>query len=107
MKKINRICLLILDACGVGELPDAADFGDAGSNTIGNCAQSVGGLTMPNMGSLGLGNIIPIKGVPPVDRPKAYYGKMAERSTGKDSTMGQRSLPVGEFLAINRHQARK
>ncbi len=92
MKKFNRICLLILDACGVGELPDAAAYGDAGSNTIGNCALSVGGLTMPNMGSLGLGNIISIKGVPPADRPKAYYGKMAEQSAGKDSTMGHWEL---------------
>jgi len=92
MKKSGRICLLILDACGVGELPDAADYGDVGSNTIGNCTLSNGGLTMPNMGMLGLGNIIPIKGVPPVDRPKAYYGKMAERSAGKDSTMGHWEL---------------
>jgi len=92
MIKFNRICLLILDACGVGELPDAADYGDAGSNTIGNCALSVGGLTMPNMGSLGLGNIISIKGMPPVDRPIANYGKMAERSAGKDSTMGHWEL---------------
>jgi phosphopentomutase len=92
MKKFGRICLLILDACGVGELPDAADYGDVGSNTIGNCAFSVGGLKMPNLGLLGLGNIIPVKGVPPVDRPQAYYGKMAERSAGKDSTMGHWEL---------------
>ncbi len=84
--------MIILDSCGVGELPDAADYGDTGSNTIGNCAESVGGLAMPNMAELGLGNIILIKGVPPVDMPSAYYGKMAEQSVGKDSTIGHWEL---------------
>ncbi|MCD6161575.1 MAG: phosphopentomutase [candidate division Zixibacteria bacterium] len=92
MIKYKRICLIILDACGVGELPDAADYGDAGSNTIGNCAKAVGGLNMPNMADMGLGNIIPIEGVPPSDKPKACYGKMAEQSVGKDSTVGHWEL---------------
>ena len=83
---------MILDACGVGELPDAAEFGDAGSNTIGNCAKAVGGLKLPNLGRFGLGNIIDIKGVPPVKEPVAYYGKMAEVSAGKDSTIGHWEL---------------
>jgi phosphopentomutase len=92
MLKIERICLLVLDACGVGELPDAASYGDSGSNTLGNCAQFVGGLNMPHMAELGLGNIIPIKGVPPNSKPKAYFGKMAEQSSGKDSTIGHWEL---------------
>jgi len=92
MMKIERICLIILDACGVGELPDAANYGDVGSNTIGNCAESVGGLAMPNMAKFGLGNIIPVKGMPPADMPSAYYGKMAEQSVGKDSTIGHWEL---------------
>ena len=83
---------MILDACGVGELPDAARFGDEGSNTLGNCAKAVGGLHLPNSGRLGLGNIIDIKGVPPVEEPYAYFGKMAEISAGKDSTIGHWEL---------------
>jgi phosphopentomutase len=88
MIKFKRICLLILDACGVGELPDAAAYGDEGSNTLGNTAEYMGGLNMPNMAEMGLGNIIPIKGVPPAAKPNAFYGKMAEMSAGKDSTIG-------------------
>ena len=92
MEKFKRVCIIVLDACGVGELPDAADYGDAGSNTIGNCARAVGGLHMPNLGKLGLGNIIPIMGVPPAESPDAFFGKMAEKSAGKDSTMGHWEL---------------
>lgn len=79
---------MVLDSCGVGELPDAASYGDAGSNTIANTAMAVGGLNMPNMQKLGLGNIIRINGIPAAETPSAYYGKMAEQSQGKDSTMG-------------------
>ncbi len=84
----NRIILLILDACGVGELPDAGDYGDLGAATIPNVAASVGGLKMPNCGRLGLGNIIPVKGVPAAESPLGSYGRMAEKSAGKDSTSG-------------------
>ena len=72
----------------MGELPDAADYGDVGSNTFGHTAEAVGGLDLPNLQSLGLGNIIPIQGVPPVDSPRGFYGKMAELSPGKDTTTG-------------------
>ena len=88
MTKFKRICLLVLDSCGVGELPDADAYGDVGSNTFANTAKAVGGLKMPNMQKLGLGNIISIDGVPAAEKPQAYYGKMAEQSAGKDSTMG-------------------
>jgi phosphopentomutase len=73
---------------GVGELPDAAEYGDEGSNTLANTAQAVGGLSLPHMQQLGLGNIIAIEGVPPCDEPLAAYGRMAEASAGKDTTTG-------------------
>ncbi|HBC45522.1 MAG TPA: phosphopentomutase, partial [candidate division Zixibacteria bacterium] len=72
----------------MGELPDAADYGDKGSNTIGNVARMLGGLNMPNLQKMGLGNIIDIEGVPPAANPMMSYGKMAQGSAGKDSTVG-------------------
>lgn len=80
--------MFVLDSVGVGELPDAGDYGDSGSNTLGNISRAVGGLNMPNLGRLGLGNIIHIEGVPPADNPAASYGRMAEKSAGKDTTTG-------------------
>ncbi len=88
MSDMNRVILIVLDSCGVGELPDASDWGDSGSNTIGNTALAVGGLNLPNLGKLGLGNIIEIKGIPPQERPGGSYGKMGQLSAGKDSTTG-------------------
>jgi phosphopentomutase len=85
---INRVIIIVLDSVGVGELPDAADYGDAGSNTIAHIASTVGGLSLPNFGLLGLGNITSIDGVPPAINPVGCYGKMAELSVGKDSTTG-------------------
>ncbi|MBN2464972.1 phosphopentomutase, partial [candidate division WOR-3 bacterium] len=80
--------VLLLDGVGCGELPDAAKYGDEGSNTLANLAKAVGGLDLPNLARLGLGNVIPILGVPPQEEPQACFGKMAERSAGKDSTSG-------------------
>jgi phosphopentomutase len=85
---MSRVIILLLDGVGCGELPDAADYGDQGSNTLGNLAKSVAGLNLPNLGRLGLGNIILIQGVPPQEKPQACFGKMAEQSVGKDSTTG-------------------
>lgn len=79
---------MILDACGVGELPDADAYGDAGSATLPHVARAVNGLHMPHSQRLGLGNIVPIQGVPPAERPIASFGRMAEKSPGKDSTTG-------------------
>jgi phosphopentomutase len=73
---------------GCGELPDASLYGDAGSNTLVNTARVTGGLRLPTLAGLGLGNIVPIQGVPPAARPAANFGRMAERSKGKDSTTG-------------------
>ncbi|MBD3381335.1 MAG: phosphopentomutase [candidate division Zixibacteria bacterium] len=86
--RFKRIILLILDACGVGALPDAFRYGDAGANTIANTSEKAGGLNLPNLAELGLGNIVRIRGVHPADNPKAYYGRMVEKSAGKDSTVG-------------------
>ncbi len=88
----KRAIILILDACGVGELPDAAKYGDTGSSTIPNVARAVGGLKLPNCQMLGLGNIVPIEGVPPVSQPTGSFGKMVEHSPGKDSTTGHWEL---------------
>jgi phosphopentomutase len=86
--RIERVIIIILDACGVGELPDAAAYGDQGSATLPNLARAVGGLSLPHLESLGLGNIVSITGVPPSNHPLAAFGKMSERSPGKDSTTG-------------------
>ncbi|MCH8027340.1 MAG: phosphopentomutase [candidate division Zixibacteria bacterium] len=86
--KFKRGIILVIDACGVGELPDAADYGDTGSATIPNVAKAAGGLNMPNCQKLGLGNIVEIEGVPPAEKPAGSFGKMAERAAGKDSTSG-------------------
>jgi len=90
MYGIDRVIVIVLDSVGVGALPDAADYGDQDplSNTLANTAQAVGGLHLPNLQRLGLGNILPVKGVPPAERPTGAYGRMAEASKGKDSTVG-------------------
>lgn len=85
---MNNFIVIILDGVGVGELPDAELYGDKGSNTLGNISKSLGQINLPNLQKLGLGNIIPINGVEPAAKPMASYGKMAEVSTGKDSTTG-------------------
>ena len=89
---INRVILIILDSVGIGELPDAADFGDTGSNTLGNIARVTGGLTLPNLEALGLGNIAAVQGLIPQLSPTASYGKMAAISPGKDTTTGHWEL---------------
>jgi phosphopentomutase len=85
---LPRAILIVLDGVGCGELPDAELYGDRGSNSLANTAAAVGGLKLPNMQQMGLGNIIPIDGAAPVAEPGACYGKMSERSPGKDSAIG-------------------
>uniref|UniRef100_A0A7C6EMT7 Phosphopentomutase n=1 Tax=candidate division WOR-3 bacterium TaxID=2052148 RepID=A0A7C6EMT7_UNCW3 len=87
-----RAIVLILDGVGVGELPDAYRYNDQGSNTLGNLSRAVGGLNLPFLESLGLGNIIEIEGVKRIENPGGFYGKMAEASLGKDSTTGHWEL---------------
>lgn len=92
MEKFSRVIILIIDSLGVGELPDAEKYGDVGSNTLANTAKAVGGLKVPYLGRLGLGNIIEVLGVPPDPCSLAAYGKLMELSEGKDTTTGHWEL---------------
>ena len=85
---MRRIVIIVLDSVGIGELPDAASYGDQGADTLGHIARAVGGLKLPNLEKMGLGNIARLDGVPPSPAPTAAYGKMGEKSDGKDTTVG-------------------
>jgi len=85
---VPRACVIVLDAVGAGDLPDAADFGTAGSSTIAHVAEAVGGLEVPAMQGLGLGNIMPLRGCPPRRDAPSVYGRLRERSLGMDTTTG-------------------
>ncbi|HYM80654.1 MAG TPA: phosphopentomutase [Candidatus Limnocylindria bacterium] len=87
-----RVFLVVLDGVGVGALPDAGDYGDAGSNTLAHVAEAQGGLRVPTLERLGLGRILDLQGVRPLRDPRGAFGKMAERSPGKDSTTGHWEL---------------
>jgi phosphopentomutase len=84
----RRAVVVVLDGLGAGNAPDAADFGDEGANTLANTAKAVGGLDAPNLQALGLGNIEPIKGVPPAEHPRASHGLMVELSAAKATLAG-------------------
>jgi phosphopentomutase len=94
---MNNFFLIVLDGVGIGELPDAADYNDTGSNTLVNTAKAAGGLNLPNLAKFGLGNIETFSGIPPISEPLASYGKMKEASKGKDSTTGHWEL-AGLFV---------
>src|SRR6266508_1053290 len=83
-----RACVIVLDAVGAGELPDAAQYGDEGSDTLGNVARAVGGLDLQSLEALGLGNVEPLEGCPPQPGAPAVAGRLFERSKGKDTTTG-------------------
>src|SRR2546423_14324914 len=85
---MGRFVAIVVDSCGAGELPDAGVYGDAGANTLGNCARKVGGIVLPNLQTWGLGNITEITGCGPSDKARAGFGRMAEQSEGKDTTTG-------------------
>lgn len=87
-RPFKKIHVVVLDSVGIGEAPDAANFGDVGSHTLGHIAEKMNGLTMPHMESFGLANIEPLQGMQATDKPKAYYGKMQEASVGKDTMTG-------------------
>ncbi|MDH3269034.1 MAG: phosphopentomutase, partial [Ignavibacteria bacterium] len=89
---MKNFFIIVLDGVGIGELPDAGNYNDEGSNTLCNIAGEVGGLNLPNLESLGLGNIESIQGIKKVAKPQASFGKMAELSEGKDSTTGHWEL---------------
>src|ERR1700758_952389 len=83
----RRVIWIVLDSVGIGEMPDAAAYGDTGSDTLGNIARRRP-LHLPNLAPLGLGNLKPLPGIDPVERPAAAYGRCALASPGKDTTTG-------------------
>ena len=86
---MRRAVIVMMDSCGAGEAPDAAEYGDEGSDTLGHTAAAVGGLNLPNMQRAGLGNLHGnIAGVPSTTSPTMAYGRLTEASAGKDSTTG-------------------
>ena len=84
----RSVVIVVLDSVGIGEAPDAAEFGDEGSATLPHVAEAVGGISLPNLASLGLGNITDVEGVEAAASPAGAYGAMIERSPGKDTTTG-------------------
>jgi len=86
--RVPRVLLLVCDSFGVGDAPDAAVYGDEGSNTLGNCASAAGGIDAPNLGALGLGMLTRIEGIEPRALPGSAHGRLTERSAGKDTTTG-------------------
>jgi phosphopentomutase len=88
---MRRAAVIVLDGCGVGALPDAAAYGDEGANTLGHLADVAGGLELPTLEALGLGNILPLRGVPPSPSP-VEHGRLAAVGPGKDSTTGHWEL---------------
>lgn len=99
MREFKRVFLIVMDSVGIGEAPDAEEFGDKGAHTLGHIAERMNGLDMPNMAKLGLGNIEKIKGINPSNHPKAHYTKMQEASNGKDTMTGH-----WEIMGLNIQQ---
>ena len=91
MEGPRRAFVIVLDACGAGALPDAADYGDEGTNTLAHVAEAAGGLELPTLERLGLGNVVPIAGVVPARRP-VVHGRLAPLGPGKDTTVGHWEL---------------
>lgn len=91
-QRFNKMTVIVLDSVGIGELPDADKFGDAGSHTLGHILENVPGTKLPNLQRLGLGNIASLPNLSPVDDPAASYGKMTEISSGKDTMTGHWEL---------------
>jgi phosphopentomutase len=88
---VRRAFVVVIDACGAGELPDSADYGDAGANTLAHVAEAAGGLDLPVLTSLGLGNIMPLRGAPPVEHP-VVHGRLHPLGPGKDTITGHWEL---------------
>lgn len=88
VKKYKRIFTIVIDSLGAGAMPDAAEYGDAGTDTLGHISESVDSFVIPNLQKLGMANLHPLKQVEAVEKPLAYYGKLREASTGKDTMTG-------------------
>jgi phosphopentomutase len=99
MRKVNQVVLLVLDSVGIGDAPDAALYGDLGSDTLGNTARAVGGIDLPNLAQLGLGYLGDFEGIPVVEKPTGAYGRLTEISAGKDTTTGHWEL-AGVSLSV-------
>jgi len=84
----QRIFTIVMDSVGAGAMPDASNYGDTGADTLGHIGKAVGGLKLPTLQRLGLGNLHSIEGVEPIQSPLGYYGKMREISVGKDTMTG-------------------
>jgi phosphopentomutase len=106
MAALERAIVVVLDGVGVGQAPDAAAFGDAGANSLGNTARAVGGMTLPHLGAMGLGNVTSIEGTPPVAFASGAYGRLVEVSPAKDSTTGHwelMGLPLARAMPTYPH----
>lgn len=88
MKKYNRVFTIVVDSLGIGAMPDAAEYGDAGTDTLGHISETVEEFHIPNLQKLGMANLHPLKQVPPVEKPAGYFMEMKERSVGKDTMTG-------------------
>lgn len=99
MEKIKRVIVIVLDGVGAGEAPDAAAYGDVGSNSLGNVARVIGGLHVPNMYELGLGNITSIQGVPENPDARGVFGRFQPKSAGKDTIIGHWEM-MGIYLPV-------
>ena len=88
MERFKRIFVVVMDSLGVGAMPDSADFGDIGVNTLGHISESVDTFTIPNLQKLVMANLTPLKQVAPVEEAPGYYGKLREKSLGKDTMTG-------------------
>jgi phosphopentomutase len=94
----RKVVVIVCDSLGIGAAPDAADYGDAGSNTLAHTAAAVGGLRLPNLGAWGIGRLTDVEGVPPAELATGVVARMAERSAGKDTTTGHWEM-MGVVLA--------
>jgi len=92
MSNVKRVLLIVLDSVGCGDAPDAAQYSDVGSNTLSNTSKAVNGLSLPNLGNFGLGNLTDIEGVSPVSQALGVFGRLTEVSAGKDTTTGHWEL---------------
>ncbi|GHO50176.1 phosphopentomutase [Ktedonospora formicarum] len=92
MSTLTRAIVVVLDGVGAGANPDSAAYGDEGASSLEHCAQAIGGLALPNLGSIGLGNVTPMQGTPPQEAPLGAFGRMNETAAGKDSVAGHWEL---------------
>ena len=88
MERFRRIFVIVMDSLGVGAMDDSPEFGDVGVNTLGHISQAVDQLIMPNLQKMGMANLTPLKQVLPVEKSLGYYGKLREKSRGKDTMTG-------------------